>query len=157
MDAEIADRLTYVGHSTTLVRLGGTSLLTDPALRGWIGPLRRHGSPPGGEPTTAPDAVLVSHLHRDHLDLPSLRRLPPDTPLVVPRGAAAVASKTGAREIREIALGQTISVGALKVTAVPALHDGRRAPWGKPADALGYVIAGSGRRVLELNPHTAQG
>src|SRR4029450_6712008 len=95
---------------------------------------------------SAADAVLVSHLHRDHLDLPSLRQLPSTTPLIVPRGAAGVASKAGADRISEVALGQTISVGAVTVPAVPALHDGRRTPWGKPADALGDVIAGGGRR-----------
>lgn len=140
------DRLSYIGHSTTLVRLDGTSLLTDPVLRDWIGPLRRQ-APPVEEELSAADAVLVSHLHRDHLDLPSLRQLPPTTPLIVPRGAAGIASKAGADRIWEVALGQTISVGAVTVTAVPALHDGRRTPWGKPADALGYVIAGGGRRV----------
>jgi L-ascorbate metabolism protein UlaG (beta-lactamase superfamily) len=140
-------RLRYLGHSTTLLRLGGTSLLTDPALRGWIGPLRRHGQAAALEPSSTIDAVLISHLHRDHLDLPSLRRLPARAPLIVPLGAAAVAAKAGAREIREIALGQTITVGGLTVAAVPAVHDGRRTPRGPAAQALGYVIAGGGRRV----------
>lgn len=141
------DRLTYVGHSTTLLRLHGTSVLTDPTLRGWIGPLRRHGPAAGSELSHGIDAVLISHLHRDHLDVPSLRRLPDETPLVVPRGAARQATKAGAREIREITLGQTIAIGDLTVTAVPAQHDGRRVRWGQAAEALGYVIAVEGRRV----------
>jgi L-ascorbate metabolism protein UlaG (beta-lactamase superfamily) len=145
--SESVDSLSYVGHSTTLVRLDGTAVLTDPVLGGWIGPLRRHGPPVDSRLTHAADVTLISHLHRDHLDLPSLRRLPRSTPLVVPRGAAGVASRGGANGIREIALGETISVGAVNVTAVPAVHDGRRARWGTPAEALGYVIAGDGRRV----------
>jgi L-ascorbate metabolism protein UlaG (beta-lactamase superfamily) len=141
------DRLTYIGHSTTLMRIDGVSLLTDPALRGWIGPLRRQGRPPDGELPGTPDAVLVSHLHRDHLDLPSLRRLPPSTPLVVPRGGGTVASRAGASETVEIARWETISVGSVSVTAVPAVHDGRRTRWGPRAEAVGYVIAGGDRRV----------
>ncbi len=74
--------------------------------------------------------MLISHLHRDHLDLPSLRRLPTGTPLVVPRGAARWIAKAGADQIREIGRGETISVGGVEVTAVPAVHDGRRDRWG---------------------------
>ncbi len=66
--------LRYVGHATTLIRLGGTTVLTDPVLRSRIGPLRRHGARPGPE-AARPDLVLISHQHRDHLDLPSLRLL----------------------------------------------------------------------------------
>jgi L-ascorbate metabolism protein UlaG (beta-lactamase superfamily) len=145
--ADRVDRLTWVGHSTVLLRIDGTSVLTDPMLRGWLGPLRRHGTPPGPELRRGPDVVLISHLHRDHLDLPSLRRLAPGTPLVVPRGAAALASKASTGEIREIHRGETMSIGTLTVTAVPALHDGRRGRWGRRAVALGFVIAGGSRRV----------
>jgi L-ascorbate metabolism protein UlaG (beta-lactamase superfamily) len=143
--ADTLDRLTYVGHSTTLLRLDDTCVLTDPVLGGWLGPLRRHGARPNLP--SRPDVVLISHLHRDHLDLPSLRRLAPGTPLVLPHGAEGLASKAWAGEIRGIGRGETISIGALTVTAVPALHDGRRNPWAHPAEALGFVIAGRGRRV----------
>jgi L-ascorbate metabolism protein UlaG (beta-lactamase superfamily) len=141
------DRLTYVGHSTVLLRLDGTSVLTDPVLRRWLGPLRRQGPPVDLELPEAPDAVLISHLHRDHLDLPSLRRLPPATPVVVPRGAAALASRAGGEDVREIGRGETISVGALSVTAVPALHDGRRGFRGGRWEPLGYVVAGRDQRT----------
>ena len=67
-----------------LVELGGVRLLTDPVLRSTVAHLRRGPAP------AAParlDAALVSHLHRDHLDLPSLRRLGELPLLVVPAGA----------------------------------------------------------------------
>ena len=143
----MSDGLTYVGHSTTLVRIDGATLLTDPVLRSRIGPLRRHGAAPDAGLRGAPDAVLVSHLHRDHLDLPSLRRLAPGTPLVVPRGGARVASRAGATEVVELGTWDQISVGSVTVTAVPAVHDGRRSRWGPHRKALGYVIADGGRRV----------
>lgn len=143
--ADRVDRLTWVGHATVLLRIDGTSVLTDPMLRGWLGPLRRHGARP--DLPWSPDAVLVSHLHRDHLDLPSLRRFPSGTPIVVPRGAASLVSKAGAVAVQEIGREETISIGPLAVTAVRALHEGRRNPWSSPAEALGFVIASSGRRV----------
>jgi L-ascorbate metabolism protein UlaG (beta-lactamase superfamily) len=140
------DGLTYIGHATTLLRLDRASILTDPALRRWLGPLRRQG-PPAAELRNVPDAVLISHLHRDHLDLPSLRRLPASTPLVVPLGAGKWVTRAGAEHIRELARGETISVGGVEVTAVPAVHDGRRDRWGPRIDPLGYVIAGAGCTV----------
>src|SRR2546421_4742265 len=117
------DRLTYIGHATTLLRLDRASVLTDPMLRGRLGPLRRQGLQPPPELAKIADVVLISHLHRDHLDLPSLRRIPRSTPLVVPRGAARWVAKSGAEEVREIGLGETISVGGVDVTAVRAVHD----------------------------------
>jgi L-ascorbate metabolism protein UlaG (beta-lactamase superfamily) len=102
---------------------------------------------PSAELPKVVDAVLISHLHRDHLDLPSLRRFRPSTPLVVPRGAAGLAAKSGADDIREISQGETISVAGVEVTAVPAAHDGRRGPWGAAIDPLGYIVSRAGLRV----------
>lgn len=117
-------------------------------LRGWLGPLRRQGPAPPAELPRIADAVLISHLHRDHLDLPSLRRLPRSTPLVVPRGAGGMVTRARGDEILEIGRGETISVGKLEVTGVPALHDGRRDGWGgQRIEPLGYLISGDGQRI----------
>jgi L-ascorbate metabolism protein UlaG (beta-lactamase superfamily) len=142
------DQLTYVGHATVLLRLEGTSILTDPLLGKWLGPLRRHGpKPDAGLPETS-DLVLISHLHRDHLDLASLRRLPPSTPLIVPRGGVRWASKGGAQQVREMTRGETISIDGIEVTAVPAVHDGYRDfHRGTEIEPLGYVIGAAGRTV----------
>jgi L-ascorbate metabolism protein UlaG (beta-lactamase superfamily) len=141
------DSLTYVGHATTLLRLERGSILTDPMLRRWLGPLRRQGPPPPPELPNVPDAVLISHLHLDHLDVRSLRRVPRKTPVVLPRGAARWAGKGGVDRIREISPGETISIGEIEVTAVPAQHDGRRHPWGSEIEPLGYRIR-CGRRTV---------
>lgn len=89
--------------------------------------------------------MLISHIHRDHLDRRSLRRLPSGTPLIVPRGATRWAARGGAEEIREIGAGDTISVDGVEVTAVPAMHDGHRDfRRGPGAEALGYVFRTGG-------------
>jgi L-ascorbate metabolism protein UlaG (beta-lactamase superfamily) len=142
------DRLTYIGHATVLLRVERTSILTDPILRGWLGPLRRYGRWPEQELTRNVDLVLISHVHRDHLDRRSLRRLPRSTPLVVPRGATRWAARGGAEEIREIGVDETISIAGVEVTAVRAVHDGHRdGRRGPGAEVLGYVIRGGGRTI----------
>ena len=70
-------RLTFLGHSTVRVEIGGRVVLTDPLLTGRVGPLRRIGPSPAPDAYADADLVLISHLHGDHLHLPSLRRLPP--------------------------------------------------------------------------------
>jgi L-ascorbate metabolism protein UlaG (beta-lactamase superfamily) len=87
--------------------------------------------------------VLVSHLHHDHLHLPSLRRLAAGTPVVVPRGGAGLLEPLGLDAI-EVDAGQSVTIGAVTVEAVRAFHDGRRHPgssWSAPA--LGYVVRGT--------------
>jgi L-ascorbate metabolism protein UlaG (beta-lactamase superfamily) len=141
------DTLTYIGHATTLIRLEGSSILTDPMLRAGLGPLRRQGRPPPpGLPEVA-DVVLISHLHRDHLDIPSVRRVPSKTPLVVPRGASRWVEKAGPHPIVEVGRGEAVSVGEVEITGVPAEHGGSRGLWGPEIEALGYVISGGGRSV----------
>ena len=142
------DRLTYIGHATTLLRLDGVSILTDPMLRGWLGPLRREGPPPGPGVAEISDLVLISHLHRDHLDLRSLRRVSDATPVVVPRGGGRWAAKAGAADIREVGVGETVSVGDVEFTGVRAVHDGYRDfHRGSQIEPLGYLIRRGGRTI----------
>jgi L-ascorbate metabolism protein UlaG (beta-lactamase superfamily) len=137
------DRLTWLGHATVLLELSGTRLLTDPLLRSRIAHLRRH-TPEPAEPG-AIDAVLISHAHRDHLDLPSLRRLDPGALIVTAPGMSRWLRRLG-RAVIELAPGEAIRIGGVAVRAVPAVHAGRRAPFGAAADAVGFVVDGS-RRV----------
>jgi L-ascorbate metabolism protein UlaG (beta-lactamase superfamily) len=138
-------RLTWLGHSTVLVDLPGARVLTDPVLRRRVAHLVRHGPVP--RPPAGIDAVLLSHLHRDHADVPSLRRIAPGVPIIAPRGAAAALPRADRRAIREVAVGDTVEVAAgVRVLAVPARHDGRRNPFGSVrAHALGFVIEGDTR------------
>jgi L-ascorbate metabolism protein UlaG (beta-lactamase superfamily) len=137
-------RVTWIGHATALIEIGGVRLLTDPVLRDWLGHLRRHGAPPAAGVTDDLDAVLISHLHLDHLDMPSLKRLPRATRLLVPRGAGVLVRRQGFTEVDELAAGERADVAGLEVAAVPALHDRRRRPFGPEADTIGFV---AGRRV----------
>jgi L-ascorbate metabolism protein UlaG (beta-lactamase superfamily) len=131
-------------------------------LRAWLGPLRRQGPRPDPRVPEVADLVLISHLHLDHLDLPSLRRVPAATPVVVPRGAAGWARKGGSENIHELGVGESIAIGDVQLTGVHAVHDGyRNFHFGRPIEALGYLIGCGGRTVYfagdtDLFPQMAQ-
>jgi L-ascorbate metabolism protein UlaG (beta-lactamase superfamily) len=139
------DTITYVGHGTVLIEIDGTRLLTDPALRGRIGPLVRHGPAPGPEISKDLDAVLISHLHRDHADLGSLRLLGRETPLLVPTCSRDFFERRGFTSVTELAPGQSADVGALTVSAVEAHHDGGRRRFAREARAIGFLAHGRQR------------
>jgi L-ascorbate metabolism protein UlaG (beta-lactamase superfamily) len=141
-DGASRDRIGFLGHSTVVIELEGTRLLTDPLLRGRIAHLRRQVAAVDRAMSADPAAVLISHQHHDHLDLPSLRDLGRDTPLVVPAGAGAWLGRRGFTAVTELSVGDTTDVGRLTITAVPAAHDGRRPPGLWRAAALGYLVAG---------------
>ena len=67
-------RITWIGHATVLIEIDGVRILTDPALTSSLAHLRRRRPAPAID-ELAPDLVLVSHLHMDHLHRPSLRLL----------------------------------------------------------------------------------
>jgi L-ascorbate metabolism protein UlaG (beta-lactamase superfamily) len=138
-----SDDFTYVGHATVLIELDGVRLLTDPVLRPRIGPLVRHGPLPAPHHTAGLDAVLISHLHRDHADLASLRRLGRGTRLLVPRGSRRFFENHGFTDVRELAPGDSSEVGPLTVTAVEADHDGGRRRGAPEVEPVGFTIAGS--------------
>jgi L-ascorbate metabolism protein UlaG (beta-lactamase superfamily) len=140
-----ADRIVFLGHATVLIELDGVRLLTDPLLRGRVAHLRRQVPLVEEDVFAAPDAVLISHSHHDHLDLPSLRMLGHHTPLIVPAGAGAWLGRRGLTAVTELSAGEAVRVGALTITAVEARHDGRR-PAGPRAETLGYLV--SGRRTI---------
>lgn len=112
-------------------------LLTDPVLRGRIMHIRRHGPVP--ETPASIDAVLLSHLHFDHLDLPSLRKIGTETRVVAPRGAGGFLRRAGFPAVEELDAGEHTAVDAVAVTGTPAEHDSRRRPFGPTAQPLGFV------------------
>ncbi|MFG3060676.1 MBL fold metallo-hydrolase [Streptomyces sp. NPDC048231] len=141
--------ITWWGHATCTVEDSGTRVLTDPLFARRLAHLRRRrGAPPPPEARVA-DVVLVSHLHADHLHVPSLARLAPGTRLLVPRGALAQVPglrRLGRLRLTEVAPGDVVRVDDLVVRVVPARHDGRRLPVGpRRSPALGFVLEGGAR------------
>jgi L-ascorbate metabolism protein UlaG (beta-lactamase superfamily) len=128
-----------------LIELDGAAILTDPILRHRISALMRHRGMSRDVETGPLDAVVISHMHHDHLDVPSLRFLGRDVRLLVPRAAGPFLGRRGFRDVREVQPGDTAQVGAVRVIATPALHTGFRAPFGPFGGCLGFILDGSQR------------
>jgi L-ascorbate metabolism protein UlaG (beta-lactamase superfamily) len=139
-----AARITYVGHATVLVEIGGVRLLTDPVLRRRVGPLWRHGASPDPRLTADIDAVLISHLHHDHADVPSLRRLSGTVPVLAAPGSGDFLARLGFDNVRELAPGDSVNVGQIGVTATEASHPGGRR-FERTSRPVGFELAGERR------------
>lgn len=140
-------RLTWIGHASWLVQLDGVSLLIDPILSESIGPGVRRRVPAALDQSTLPpiDAQLVTHNHRDHLDLPSLRAV--GSPVIAGLGLAPFFTRSGLACTELDWWGET-RVAGVSIRFVPSQHWSRRGLsdtnetlWG------GFVIEGSTARI----------
>ena len=121
-DASIPDvaSLTWIGHATFVLRLGGQVIATDPIWSSRINGVVPRLSPPGVPFAEVPpiDVVTISHSHYDHLDAPTLKRMP-NALFVVPAG---VARFVPAKDVVELEWWQSHTIGELTITLVPARH-----------------------------------
>lgn len=150
--------VTWIGHSTFLVNLEGTLILTDPMLSDKAGVsllglatvgLKRFVPPAltlGDLPPL--DLVLVSHAHMDHYDVPTLGRLSPDVPMVFARDTLAFAEGLGLRHAQELEWGQSAEVAGVRVEALPVRHWGRRYPWDRDRGYNGLLLTKHRRSIL---------
>ena len=130
----------WIGHATWALRMGGKLIVTDPIWSPSISGVVRRLVAPGIALDAMPpiDLVLVTHDHRDHMDLPTLAQLPAAATYVVPLGNGP---RLGHPNVVELDWWQTHDAGGVEITLVPARHWSMRAPWNRN-DTLwgGYVI-----------------
>ena len=121
--------VTWVGHATMLVQMDDKLILTDPLLTDTVAQIQRRTQEPGLSPDEIPrlDAVVVSHMHFDHLSLGSLEMIEHKTPKVlVPRGGLVYVPNY-AFDTQELATWEAWEAGdGLRITAVPVDHVGWR-------------------------------
>ncbi|MDX2169472.1 MAG: MBL fold metallo-hydrolase [Deltaproteobacteria bacterium] len=145
--------VTWIGHSTFLVRMDGVSFLTDPIFSERASPVSFAGPArvvaPGVPLEALPrlDFALVSHDHYDHFDLASITALARrGVPVFVPLGLGALVREAGGQAI-ELDWWESRQIGRVTVHCVPAQHfsgrtltDGDRTLWS------GWVVTGPSRR-----------
>ena len=136
----VTTTIRWLGHSCVTIEIGGLVVLTDPALTRRVAHLRRHHRI---EPATIgkPDVILISHVHIDHLHLPSLRTFDRDVTVVVPAGAEGLLRRNGFRDVRTTRAGESLVLGGVTIETVRAVHSRRRGPHSRvAADPVGYVL-----------------
>jgi L-ascorbate metabolism protein UlaG (beta-lactamase superfamily) len=158
-------RTTLVNHSTVLLQQQGSNILTDPIWSeraspvSWIGPRRCRKQGVSWEDLPRIDAVLISHNHYDHLDLPTLRRLAArgDSAFVVPAGVARLLRSEKIGPVHELDWGESVSLAGVTIHCVPALHFSARWIWDRNKTLwCGYIIQ-SRERVIYFAGDTAFG
>src|SRR3954471_24270955 len=121
-------RVTYIGHATLLIEMGGTRLLTDPNFEPKLGKILPRVSPPGIPLDALPslDAILLTHAHADHLSFDSLDRLPTSIPIYAPPVIADWLRQMGYVQARALTPGDSAAIGSITVRAAVATHKGNR-------------------------------
>ena len=127
--------ITFIGHASFLLQIGGLNILVDPVFAKWLVLMRRLRRPGLRiDDLPAIDAVLLTHAHMDHLNLPSLRkiihhtrRLRGSAPLaVVPDGVEDLVDKLGFADVESLRWWSRTNIGPVEITMTPAQHWGAR-------------------------------
>ena len=120
-------RITYIGHATLLIEIGGKKILTDPNFDPALGRFLARVSEPGIALSELPklDMILLTHAHADHLSFRSLSEIEP-APLFAPPAVARWVRKRGVRNAIEFGPGESLTKGSLTVYAEVASHAGNR-------------------------------
>lgn len=135
-------QITTIGHATTLIKIAGRTLLTDPNFSKEIFLKGKRLTPPGLKPEELPkiDAILISHACYDHLDLFSYKFFSTHVPVLCPKGLGKFIGRFLPNPITEIPHGKHHELDGIKIHAVEIKKKGYRwVPW-RNTGANGYVI-----------------
>src|SRR4051812_21289794 len=147
----------WLGHATTLLRVGDLTILTDPVLGSRVGiglglitgGPRRHVAPALSIRELPPiDLLLLSHAHYDHLDRPTLSRLPKGTAVITAHGTADLVRDLGFSSVTELRWGERTTLNGVALTAQKIRHWGARTFFDDHRGYNAYLIEGAGHRVL---------
>lgn len=148
-------RVSWLGHASFLIQGEGLNLLIDPIFSEYCAPLPLSGlkrliqTPCGLGDLPKIDFILLTHGHYDHLDLPTLRKLGKDLPIVIADGHKGWLGRRGFHQVREVPWFESVEIApGVRVTATPAQHFTARTPWDRNRGHwCGWMIEGGGSRL----------
>ncbi|PRH78781.1 hypothetical protein C6N75_13085 [Streptomyces solincola] len=120
--------VTWAGHASWVIRTGGLTVLTDPVWSRRILGTPARITPVGVRWEDLPpvDAVVISHNHYDHLDAPTIRRLPRTTPVLAPAGLGRWFRRRRFTRVTELDWWESAELDGVRFHFVPAHHWSRR-------------------------------
>ena len=148
--------VTFIGHASFLLQIGGLNILIDPVFANWLVLIHRLRRPGVRiEDLPAIDAVLLTHAHMDHLNLPSLRKIIRHTRkvsgkapiVVVPWGVEDLVDSLGFSDVLSMRWWQRIRVSGVEITMTPAQHWGARTLRDTYRGYGGYVMRNGGHSI----------
>jgi len=151
----------WLGHTSVLLNFYGIRVLTDPALGNRVGISVGFGMA-GPKRFIAPalrfkelppiDVVVLSHAHMDHMDLPSLRKVPAETPVITAKVTSDVLAGTRLKHVTELSWNEQMTVrtanGDLHIEALEVKHWGQRWPSEIVRGYNGYVLRREDKAIL---------
>ncbi len=151
--------VTFITHSTLLIKDSGINILVDPVLNGIMWPYIDY-SPLSPETITSmpkPDYVLITHSHYDHLDIESLHQFKDTALFLTPLGFGKIMQDEGIQKHRELDWLDDYSDGARKFTLLPCNHWSHRNPMNAPNISLwgSYLIRTASGKVIYISGDTA--
>ncbi|MEO6877063.1 MAG: MBL fold metallo-hydrolase [Gemmatimonadaceae bacterium] len=143
-------RVTYIGHATLLLEIGGATLLTDPNFDSSLGWILPRVAAPGIALDKLPrlDAILLTHAHADHLSFDSLDRLARNVPLFAPPVIARWLRQRGYACAVELAPGETAHVRDVTIHAASATHHGNRYGFDRWRSAANMYLLDAGETIF---------
>jgi L-ascorbate metabolism protein UlaG (beta-lactamase superfamily) len=156
VEAGPANKLTWLGHSSFLLRLGGRTILLDPFLSDYASSVPPFGpkryTPPGLPVGKLPrvDLLVISHNHYDHLDRATLEALPDKDriPVIVPLKLKKFIAELGFGDVTELDWHDSKKTGPITVTALPAVHFSSRSLFDRNGTLwAGYAISDEHTKV----------
>jgi L-ascorbate metabolism protein UlaG (beta-lactamase superfamily) len=147
----------WIGHATVLLRVGGMTILTDPVMSTRVGvglglmtggPRRLIAPAISARQLPPIDLILISHAHFDHLDRPTLQRLPKNVPVVTARHTHDLIRDLGFTTVTELQWGEELEVSGLRLSAHRVEHWGARTFYDRHRGFNSYLIRSARHRVL---------
>ena len=145
----------WIGHATFLIKLGETTIITDPVFEKNMGPLifgpKRYVKPAINlDELPKVDLFLLTHNHYDHLSTRTIQKFSnKNAKVLTPLKLGKYFTRNGYRDVSEMDWYEEIQVNDLKITLVPAVHWSKRSLWDTNKTLWGsFIIEYKGKKIF---------